>query len=483
MRYAYLLLAFSVFAQEAPIQEIKVATDPSPARIRPLETLVIQVRAYGNVAKADGGSDKVRVQRGGAKARVVTLNGGWLSKPFKYQGKDDEPFYQNQSSRFATIFGALSKDFLLQDAFLYSAPDKPGKYEVEAEIDGKTAKVTVEVSDSEQARKKAEKITFPAETRKPDAYRRLAEHWAPFLAQETWWQPKADIPARFDFDGDWQGDNNWEDMEIGSSQAYVHYAAIETLTHWFLIYNVFHPRDYSDKCIAGTCHENDNEGLILTVRKDGSEFGKLEVMETLAHNNVYSYVNDSRIRGGVHNVEGRIEFYQDSHPIIFVESGGHGIYGSAAGAAKYSVRDDKFTNGTGITFIYKGIAERPRHANDRLVGYELLPIYDHWWQKANDSWRDRTFDEFYVYSAFGGRPSGAGKGMGGTFYGRKEAANKAKPFWGWFDSLTLKKKILNTGQWGLDPAYSVSRNLTFPSGDAFSLEYTYNPYLNIEVTP
>ena len=194
-------------------------------------------------------------------------------------------------------------------------------------------------------------------------------------------------------------------------------------------------------------------------------------------------MNDSRIRSGVHNVEGRIEFYQDSHPVIFVESGGHGIYGSVAGASKYSVRDDKFTNGTGITLIYKGIAERPRHANDRLVGYELLPIYDHWWQKANDSWRDRTFDEFYVYSAFGGRPSGTGKTMGGTFYGRKEAANKAKPFWGWHDTLTLKKKVLNTGQWGLDPDYAVSRNLNFPVGEPFSVDYTYNPYLNIEVSP
>src|SRR5262249_29347484 len=168
-----------------------------------------------------------------------------------------------------------------------------------------------------------------------DPYRLVAEHWAPFLAQETWFQPKSDTPARFDFDNDWNGDNNWENMEVGSSQAYVHYAAMETTSHWFLIYNVFHPRDYSDKCVVGTCHENDNEGLIMTVRKDGSEFGKLEVMETLAHNNVYSFVADSRIRKGFHNIDGQIEFYDNSHPVIFVESGGHGIYGSTSSHAQY----------------------------------------------------------------------------------------------------------------------------------------------------
>lgn len=485
MRVLLLLPAFTLLAQEAPVQEIRLNTDPSPARVRPFETVVVQVRAYGSVAKADGGSDRVRIQRSGAKVRVVNPDGGWVSKPFRFQGREDEPFYQSATSRLASIFGSLSKDFVLQDAFLYTAPERPGRYEVEGEIDGKKATVTIEVSASEPSRRKPETMSFPPETRRPDPYRRLAEYWAPFLAQESWWQPKSDAPARFDFDGDWHGDNNWDNIETGSSQAYVYYAAMETTSHWFLIYNVFHPRDYSDKCVVGTCHENDNEGLILTVRKDGSEFGKLEVMETLAHNNVYSYVNDSRIRGGVHSVEGRIEFYQDSHPAVFIESGGHGIYGSIPGHSKYSLRDDKFLNGTGMTFVYKGIAERPRHANDRLVGYDLLPIYDHWWSKAveESGWRDRTFDEYYIYAPLGGRPAGAGKRIGGTFLGRKEAANKAKPFWGWHDSATLKKKVLATGQWGLDPAYAVSRNLTFPPGEAPSLDYTYNPYLAIEVGP
>jgi hypothetical protein len=69
--------------------------------------------------------------------------------------------------------------------------------------------------------------------------------------------------------------------------------------------------------------------------------------------------------------------------------------------------------------------------------------------------------------------------LGGAFYGREHGENKAKPFWGWHDTRTLKAKALNRGQWGLDPAYAVSQNLRFPPDKPVSLEYTFNPYLDL----
>ena len=45
--------------------------------------------------------------------------------------------------------------------------------------------------------------------------------------------------ARFDLDGDWRGDNKLGSCRDRSSQGYVYYAAMETSTHWFLIYNFF----------------------------------------------------------------------------------------------------------------------------------------------------------------------------------------------------------------------------------------------------
>ncbi len=464
--------------KKLPVTEIRLRSDPPEARVRPFETLVVQVLAYGQE-----GEQKVRLRRTGAVMRVKEPSGGWLSKPFAFQGKDEEPFFEESQSRAWNIFAGASGQFVIKDAFLYTAPQTPGKYHLVAELEGKQAEIEIEVTPEAPSRRKAESVEFPPERRRDDPYRPLAEYYAPFLAQETWFEPKADYPCRFDFDGDWHGDNNWDNLEQGSSQAFVYYTAMETETHWFLIYNVFHARDYSDRCVVGTCHENDNEGIILTIRKDGSRFGRLQVMETLAHNNVYSMVADRRIARGAHDIDGAIEFYQETHPAVFIESGGHGIYGTLSPHSRYSLARDEFREGTGVTFIYKGAPERPRHAADRLVGYDLLPIYEEWWLKAREgTWDARTFDDYFLYQPFGDRPSIDFR-IGGAFFGRKEAANKAKPFWGWHDNATLKRKILAVGQWGLDPAYSVSRNLRFPADEPFSLEYIYNPYLGIDRRP
>ena len=475
------LLSSVVSAQnQLLVTEIQLRTDPAGARVRPYESLVVQVLAYGEVTDAEGKKTKVRLREGGAKVALKNSNAGWLSKPFRYQGKESESFYSPEGTGLgALIFGRAQASYVLQDSVLFTASDRPGQYTIEATLNGKTASATVHVDRNAPSLKPKETTNFAGERSFGDRYRSLVEHYAPFVAQETWFQPKSDYLARFDLDGDWRGDNNWDKAFEGSSQAYVHYAVMETDTHWFLVYNFFHPRDYSDKCVVGTCHENDNEGLILTVAKDGSPHGRLQVMETLAHNNIYSYRNDRKVRKNVHNLDGDIELYQDSHPVIFIEAGGHGVFGSKDSHSHFSLRRNEFTAGTGVTYAYKGRAERPRHGNDRNIGYELLSIHEHWWQRAQsrNASRERTFDAFYSYEPYGGRPGAGQAQVAGSFYGRKHGSNKAKPFWGWHDRRTRKKKVLATGQWGLDPAYGVSQNLRMPP--PFSVNYIYNPYLGI----
>ena len=474
--FVLILLGGRAASGQLPVSEIKLRTDPADARVRPYENIVIQVLAYGEASEGDA-KRKVRLQKSEAKFRVVDSGGGWLSKPFRFQGNETEPFYQAAGGRLSAILGRATGDYVLQDAVMYTAPERPGKYTVEAQLDGKTASILVDVDRGAPSRRPRETTAFGAEPRPRDPYRQLAERYAPFIAQETWWQPKSDYIARFDLDGDWRGDNNWDQAEEGSSQAYVHYAAMETKTHWFLVYNLFHPRDYSDKCVAGSCHENDNEGLILTIEKDGSAYGRLQVMETLAHNNVYSYNADSRVTANAHNLDGGIELHQGAHPVVFVESGGHGIYGSLDSHSRYSLRRDEFPAGTGVTYVYKGAAERPKHSNDRNVGYELLPIYDHWWARQTGEAGSSMFDAWYDYAPYGGRPRSPQGRIAGSFLGRKLGSNKAKPFWGWHDGRTEKRNILAAGQWALDPAYGVTQNLRLPG--AVSLDYVFNPYLGI----
>jgi len=476
---AALLVTGGAWAQKPQFADVELRAD-GEARVRPLESIAIQAVAYGTPPEgASSASERVRMQLGGAEWTLADGE-GWLSKPYRFQGEETESFWRPPEKGLSSLlFRQARGQFLLQDAVLYTAPEKEGVYEVRATLEGKRASLKITVDRAAPSRKPEETTSFGAEPRDLSPYRPLVEHWSPLVAQETWFQPKSDYLARFDLDGDWAGDNNWENAEVGSSQAYGHYAVMETETHWFLHYNFFHPRDYSDKCVAGSCHENDNEGTILTVRKDGTRFGKLETMETLAHNNIYSYVADPRIRDGEHGVDGEIQLVDGSHPVIFIESGGHGNYGSTGSKSRYDVERDVFTAGTGVTFIYKGVAERPEHPDDRRVGYELLPIWDHWWLRAHEGpgREEKTFDAYYRYVPEGGRPKAAYDELAGSFLGRAQSANKAKPFWGWHDVRTRKKKVLATGQWALDPAYAVSKNLRFP--EPVSTDYVFNPYLGI----
>ncbi|MEZ5344857.1 MAG: hypothetical protein R2681_04790 [Pyrinomonadaceae bacterium] len=477
-----IILSFFAAAAQEKITEIKLRVYPQSAKIRPHETAVIQTEFYGTKKKGfldrligDALEAKTRIQSSNWKA-AISDNGGFLSKPFLFQ-EEGEKTKSGFSNFIKQGLGAAAS----KDSVLYTAPAKPGKYTIKITNGGLSEDIAIEVSNSAPSSEADSKIAFVGDPKSSDPYFYLAEYYAPFIAQETWFNPKADHIVRFDFDDDWKADNNWENLEKGSSQAYVYYTVMETGTHWFVIYNFFHARDYSDVCIVGTCHENDNEGLILTVRKTESKFGKLEVMETLAHNNIYSYSNEKSIKKGVHDIDGKIDLYEKVRPIIFIEAGGHGVLSSDSKSSLFSADKMEFKQNTGITYVYKNKAEIPGSGNDRNVGYALLPIYDQWWAKGNQEASDSndTFDDFFTYQPLGNRPGARSKFISGAFKGRTASDNMAKPFWAWHDRRTKDKKVLGTGQWALDPAYSVSQNLSFPKDQPFSLDYIFNPYLEI----
>src|SRR6266699_5973704 len=76
--------------------------------------------------------------------------------------------------------------------------------------------------------------------------RAAAALFAPIFYQALGDKPRSDYLTNFDFDGDWRGDNNWQHVDDRKFplNAYVYYAVVETATHLFIHYAVFHPRDY-----------------------------------------------------------------------------------------------------------------------------------------------------------------------------------------------------------------------------------------------
>lgn len=473
MKRAKIILLFAmlawvpgIFAQE-PLARIELYTQPETRRIRPCENMVVQLRAFAERTDTEGKKQSVRLKKNIENVRLLESNGGWLSKPFLLQGNEVISSELKGLDRLASLLGT-AETFIWQDSVLYTAPDKPGSYHIEVTLESKQAQAEIIVAADAPSIRKPETVTFPGEAQNLDPFFPLAEHYAPFVAQETWFTPKADFITRFNFDGDWKGDDNWDDMEIGTSQAYVYYTAMETQTHWFLVYNFYHPRDYSDRCVAGTCHENDNEGIILTIAKDGSKFGHVRVMETLAHNNIYDFVNGSGIRKGVHDIDGAIDFMDESHPIIFIESGGHGIFGSQSGHSRLKNLVE-FTAGTGVTFRYKGVAERPRHANDKDVGYALLPIYQEWWtkMKEGDPSGRIMFDDFFAYSPHGRRPASSLPQIAAHFWDAKRPPTRLAPSGAGSMFRPRRKKFSRLANGALIPLTVFPKTSVFLKGSQF----------------
>ena len=75
--------------------------------------------------------------------------------------------------------------------------------------------------------------------------------------------PSADYITTFDFDGDWDGANNWKNQPAYPLQAYIYYWTMETDTHWFIGYADFNPRDWTDFTPFETQHKNDNLPMAL----------------------------------------------------------------------------------------------------------------------------------------------------------------------------------------------------------------------------
>ncbi|GAG88804.1 unnamed protein product, partial [marine sediment metagenome] len=200
----------------------------------------------------------------------------------------------------------------------------------------------------------AQQVT-PRETEQ--FYESLAWHYGPVIHQGA--ASDQDYITALDFDGDWIGNNNWENQPTGDLSAYVYYSVIESKTHWFLFYSLFHPRDYTyeDCTTSGGCHENDLESIQLTVEKDGTPFGKPKTLETLAHDSIYLYIFDESVGSGFLRVTGKAEL-EGGHPLVYVEALGHGIYGHK-GASSSIYYFPRLLGGGTVTYRVGEQAEVP----------------------------------------------------------------------------------------------------------------------------
>ncbi|MEV0460285.1 hypothetical protein [Catellatospora methionotrophica] len=293
----------------------------------------------------------------------------------------------------------------------------------------------------------------------------LALRWAPIHYQDVdatgshALNGRSDYITKVDFDGDLNGRNNWDRTgQAGVSlAAHAYYSVVETGTHWYLTYLFFHPRDWTDHPFFETEHENDGEGVLLVVERDGSDYGVLRAAVTVAHTDFYSYTpSGSTWTSGRESVDGTLQLQSSphdgfAHPVTAQEAKGHGL----KAYPQYNI------NGDGIVYYPSTVAETPSSGDDRDVRYQLIDIFATgglWAQRANTTL-------FASAGTFAGDDSGD---CGAGTYDC--STNSANAPWGWDDGNDLPAR----GQLATDPAKVAAEYFTIPG--ALSRTYTANPY-------
>ena len=298
----------------------------------------------------------------------------------------------------------------------------------------------------------------------------LAFHYAPVHYQDT---DSSDYPSdyvtAFDYDSDRVSTNNWDNRGNGLWPATGYYSVVESCSHYFITYAFYHPRDWSDT-IFDQEHENDLEGLLISVRKDGSPYGVLEGMLTVFHTDFFSFTPaGSPLTNGHENIDGTVSFQMDNgvnRPKTVQEAKGHGLK-----AWPYASDFNGASNQDGIIYFpTQGTAEHPTSGNDRSVAYRLVDINaanGMWAAALNDLQVGSSAQTFASWGTFKGDTSGGcGSGL------KTCSTNSANTPWGWDDG---NDGASYRGEFALDPAHLFA--WYFGGLGNFSQQYVSNPFL------
>ncbi|HEV3470913.1 MAG TPA: hypothetical protein VG148_16435 [Pyrinomonadaceae bacterium] len=329
--------------------------------------------------------------------------------------------------------------------------------------------------------------------------REIAAQFAPAVHQALGEPGRADFITRFDFDGDWRGDNNWANAEDRrhALRAYVYFAVSETATHFFVHYAFFHPRDYKGGGRAGPllseairegarrggrfdptglsaeavlAHENDMEGCLVVAAKDGDDpaLARVVFVETLAHDRFLKYAAAAEVGQAAVRLDG-------ARALLYVEPKGHGVAAYDGGPKQTPTRG-------AVVYRFKGRAEDPEARTGEEVGYDLLPISETLWARARGG-PNLTYGQAYDYGTRSLTVAARGRAAtrrvrigrrGAAFRGRVGAPDAARPPWAWFDR---EERDAPPGSWFFDPAATVKRH--FRLGADFSTAYLHAPLLGV----
>jgi hypothetical protein len=332
----------------------------------------------------------------------------------------------------------------------------------------------------------------------------VAARFAPVFYQALGDKPRSDYITNFDFDGDWIGTNNWD--HAGNQEfplkGYIYFSVCETSTHYYIHYAVFHPRDYKGGEMKGAilsgliregakrggqydptgladetslAHENDMEGALVVVKKEGSDpkDGRVVFVETLHHNQF------GRYQPGDESSMVRLEA---QHPLLYVEPKGHGIEAFNGDKKQVAKKDFlRYASGAQADNPAKGdnvCSNLEDKTCDKSVSYQLVPLSTLWTTAKGKTNQTYGVTNDYADVKLSLNLNGSttqktfkiGK-VGCAFAGSVGGINMARPPWGWFDR---DERDTPLGQWFFDPATKIKHDFKLDS--EFSITYVHLPF-------
>jgi hypothetical protein len=358
----------------------------------------------------------------------------------------------------------------------------------------------------------------------------IAYKCAPVICQKVNSEnPRGDFITRIDFTkkGDltslvnnWSAVNDphktksaWKTIETGqihgftfAIEPYVYYSVVETHTHYFIMYAVYHAQDWELGETARrsngpkwytfkTEHEHDMEGaLVVATKREPFERLRADAMITISHFWFYTYANWwlTNSRGKLVRVfpKGKEDRYtgsrvnRETRPKIYVQAKGHGIRGdktdwsggdriiyycpSLKGADEPSFRRSDGENPKAKLLHKNSPDDKDGKPVTDSYRYGLIDIFEpNTGSTARGLWASR--DDERVFKVDGkGQDCFVKHGTGGVL-----EPGDARPPWSWDDL----DDAHTSGELALQPAHIVYDYLG--GIREFSLEYVRNPYLGI----
>ena len=327
------------------------------------------------------------------------------------------------------------------------------------------------------------------------SYRELAEHYAPVIYQEVYPDSTGafDRITSVDFDGDFDPTNNIQNAlnDNGQLPAAVYYFVIESKTHFFIYYFLYHVWT-NEGGLSPYSHEFD--GIMVVVYKDGSTYGDFTALEIMTNNrvSVYKEQQGNDIESGSLNISGGLDFYDDSysaagmygnHPVLFAsyahDGKGHDLRNWLEGIKTESLHMLTYYFDPNATDFTAPAAGDESISNDDLGGdinnlnpvpYELIDITSSrgiWeLQFSHPEMFDST-DNYYGYIL--GWPGNFGKTLKSALYNGNYLPGEVLPWF--FDDYGDSSSVLR-GDWFFDPTRAfnahviVNQDYSFYYGDS-----------------